>query len=75
MQADAEREAGGAPGAAPPGPSEEEKEEVDGRSVYVGNVSVRAAGDGCGWTSRSAAAVEVSLRSACSSAVPCWRRR
>lgn len=39
MQADADREAGGTPGAAPPGPSEEEKEEVDGRSVYVGNVS------------------------------------
>ncbi|PWO01203.1 RNA-binding domain-containing protein [Tilletiopsis washingtonensis] len=42
MQADAEREAGGAPGAAAPGPSEEEKEEVDGRSVYVGNVDYGA---------------------------------
>jgi hypothetical protein len=71
MQADAEREAGGAPGAAAPGPSEEEKEEVDGRSVYVGNVSVRAAEDGCGWTLRSAAAGEVSRRNACSAAVSC----
>lgn len=35
MQADAEGSSGGAAA----GPSEEEKEEVDSRSVYVGNVS------------------------------------
>lgn len=39
MQDQAERERAGSGAAAPAGPTDQEKEEVDGRSVYVGNVS------------------------------------